>query len=315
MVLLRFLASSIALVLWTFGTLLAVAPAGAEPTKDPDAVIWCHDEARSIVAKRARWKCSGVEVNEAEAQAIKRARVSRIQRVLKRSENPLVPDHKLSGTGTGFVVTRDGAVLTNHHVIDGCDVVTVSPVNASETVAYLGPSEPRMDLAVVVAKGLDRKPAAFRRNYTLTEGEPLSVVGYPLHGKVLIKPRVVTGSVREPIPRQPPGVFAMNIDVRRGNSGGPVLDRHGNVAGVVVATLDTPRVFSRTGELIRNVGFGIRLEVVSAFVERHRVKISWSPSEPDLSASQLRTVADQMVVQVRCYVLESVGRRRTAPKP
>ena len=153
----------------------------------------------------ARWKCSGVEVNEAEAQAIKRARVSRIQRVLKRSENPLVPDHKLSGTGTGFVVTRDGAVLTNHHVIDGCDVVTVSPVNASETVAYLGPSEPRMDLAVVVAKGLDRKPAAFRRNYTLTEGEPLSVVGYPLHGKVLIKPRVVTGSVREPIPRQPPG--------------------------------------------------------------------------------------------------------------
>ena len=315
MVLPRCIASSLVPMLWAMGALLAIAPAGAETTGDPDAVIWCHDEARSIVTKRARWKCSGIEVDDAEAQTIKRARVARIQRVLKLSDNPLVPDHRLSGTGTGFVVTRDGAVLTNHHVIDGCDVVTVSPTNASETVAYLGPSEPGMDLAVVVAKGLNRKPAAFRRDHTLTEDEPLSVVGYPLHGKVLIKPRIVKGSVRAPIPRQPQGVLAMNIDVRRGNSGGPVLDRHGNVAGVVVATLDTPRVFSQTGELIRNVGFGIRLEVVKAFVERHRVKVTWSANESKLSPSQFRTVANQIVAQVRCYVKESVGRRRSVPKP
>ena len=107
----------------------------------------------------------------------------------------------------------------------------------------------------------------------------------------------------------------MNIDVRRGTPAGRFLTA---MATLRVSLLPpwTPRESSpELANSLETSASAFALEVVSAFVERHRVKISRSPSEPDLSASQLRTVADQMVVQVRCYILESVGRRRTAPKP
>ena len=89
---------------------------------------------------------------------------------------------------------------------------------------------------------------------TLHQGEDIAVVGYPLHGLVAIKPIMVKGHVY--VGSEPPraDLFAMSIDIRRGNSGGPVVDRAGRIVGVVVAKVNTPSVFAAAGQVVRNLG-------------------------------------------------------------
>ena len=93
----------------------------------------------------------------------------------------------------------------------------------------------------------------------------------------------------------------MKIDVRRGNSGGPVLDRAGRVVGVVVAKINTPSVYAATGRLVRDVGIAIRLWAVMEFLRDHGVKIAESSTLPPLTQAEVFSKAHRFVGQVGCW--------------
>ena len=93
----------------------------------------------------------------------------------------------------------------------------------------------------------------------------------------------------------------MNIDVRRGNSGGPVLDRAGRVIGVVVAKVNTPGVYAATGRLVQNVGIAIRLSVALDFLRKHDVAIRELSTTSPLTEAELFSKAHQFVGQVGCW--------------
>jgi S1-C subfamily serine protease len=290
-------------------TLFAALASNTAMANSPEELVWCHDVSRSIVIEKARWRCKGNVVDADEAERIKDERARRIRRVLNRAKAPLVPNKRLAGTGTGFFISGAGQVVTNHHVVEGCEALSVIPVGGEEVLAPLAAAEPRSDLALLHTT-LDIAAPATLRQATPISGESVTIVGYPLHGRVMIKPKLVTGTVDSVNPGRSVGVFTMKVDVRRGNSGGPILDSHGRVIGIVVAKIDTPSVFAKTGQLVKNVGIGIRPEVYRQFLTRNGVKSVNEDSAPKLDQSQRFARARQFVAQIRCWTRS--GRRPNA---
>lgn len=278
-------------------------------------IIWCADNARRTVRKRAAWQCEGVVVSEAEAQTIKQSRKRRVQRSLDTAGGPREsgrasgsPSDEAAGarppggTGTGFFVTRRGAVLTNEHVIRDCGTLTVTPAGRGERPARVIAREARRDLALLDAGPTAPDYARFRAGDEVRAGERLTVVGYPLNGLVTITPQLVEGQLYTNTRDLPDDTFAMQMDVRRGNSGGPVLDANGDVVGVVFAKVDTPKVFARTGKLIKNVGLAVSNRVATEFLRRHgiRAPIGGAAGGALTRAERLER-ASEFVVQIRCW--------------
>jgi S1-C subfamily serine protease len=141
-------------------------------------------------------------------------------------------------SGSGFV-SSTGRVITNAHVVAGVtQPVVVTPAGGTYTasVVYFNPTE---DLAVLAVNGMPTAPLHLGPN--LAQGDKAVFDGYPLGGPFLSSPAAVEsvstintpdiyGS--NPNPRQ---VYYLAANVQEGNSGGPVLDSNGEVAGVVFA--------------------------------------------------------------------------------
>jgi S1-C subfamily serine protease len=263
-------------------------------------IVWCYDEERDLVSRKPAWKCTGEIIDETRAKKIQSRRIRRIQGLLKKPV-PLFEGQRLRGTGTGFFITDTGTILTNWHVIDKCKGISFTPAGGKALVTELVASDKSKDLALLRAPFAPAGVASFRFLQQLDLSEDVFVVGYPLHGKVAIKPILVSGyvSAAENGPR--PGRYPMKIDVRRGNSGGPVLDRAGRVVGVVVAKVNTLDVYAATGRLIQNIGIAIRLSVAMDFMREHGVMIMESPTRSPLTEAEIFTKAHQFVGQVGCW--------------
>lgn len=296
-----------ATVLATAATLAGPGSANAQGSSDQAVsgadTVWCLDERYKIVKQMLRRHCKGRVITTEEAERIKLDRVRRVQRSLERnSKPPAAKGTGLVGTGTGFFVSREGHVMTNHHVIDDCRSITVTPAEGGELRAELLGSDPRRDLALLKTRRASSAPARFRDFDEVVVNEPVTVVGYPLHGKVVIKPILVAGHVFGDERARNPNVFAMKIDIRRGNSGGPVLDEAGRVLGVVFAKVDTPKVYAKTGKLVRNVGLGLRLGLVRDFLRAQgAVEMTLATSDAPLTQQARFKRAFDFVAQIGCW--------------
>ena len=300
------LTASLGFLLGVAGSLAVMAnpigPAspGAQLAQDPFETIWCYDEDRALVTKKTAWRCTGKIIGEAQAREIRDSRVRRIQSLLK-GRKPVFQGVSLRGTGSGFFITETGMMLTNWHVIDKCQRISVTPAGGTAIEADLVGSEQAKDLALLRTSFSPPGVASFRAKRKVSPLEDVIVVGYPLHGRVAIRPILVSGQVIADTRVPRPGRFPMKIDVRRGNSGGPVMDRTGRVVGVVVAKVNTLNVYAATGRLIRNVGIAIRLSVALDFVDQHDIAVREIAGAHPLSDTQLFAKAHQFVGQVGCW--------------
>ena len=278
----------------------AMGAATAQAVQDPGAMVWCHDVERELVNRKQAWRCKGRVINAEEAEQIKLRRIRRIRGRI-RNPGPLFKGTRLRGSGTGFFVSAHGHVITNHHVIDACKGISFTPAGSGRLVSELIASDERKDLALLRVPLLTQAYARFRDPGNVRKGEAVVVVGYPLHGKVAIRPILVSGSIFEAKNNPRHGRFPMRIDVRRGNSGGPVLDQSGLVVGVVVAKVNTPHVFAATGKLVRNVGIAIRQPVTLGFLRKHRVDFKTERGSAPSAGVDLYHRAYAFVGQVGCW--------------
>jgi S1-C subfamily serine protease len=216
-----------------------------------------------------------------------------------QGRKPVIEGKRLAGTGTGFAVAADGHVLTNAHVIDGCQGISVTPPDAEPIVASLVAADAPLDLALLKAAAPLQGVATIREQ-PLPAATDVAVVGYPLHGKVAIRPIFVEGIVD--VSRVGSADrFVLSIDIRKGNSGGPVLDRSGNIVGVVVAKVNTPAVYAKTGETVRDVGFAIRPSTAANFLRRNGVSPAAGAPGAELTDEQLFDHARRLVAQIGCW--------------
>jgi S1-C subfamily serine protease len=273
----------------------------ALPLQQAAEFVNCHDEVRDLVALKPMFECDGKTVTDAEADRIRARRVHRVRGQLTAPEQA-VPGKVLRATGTGFVVNSTGTILTNHHVIANCTVVTATIEDGKAEQTTVIAADEAEDLALLQLEHGVPAAASLRQGALPRGGARIAVVGYPLHGRVAIKPIFRTGEmVRDPKLQGVRGRFPVKADIRRGNSGGPVLDDGGLVVGVVTAKVNTPKVFEKTGELIRDIGLAIEVSRVREFLTQNGVDYTDAAPQQSLDDNRLFARAQTFVVRVGCW--------------
>ncbi len=211
-----------------------------------------------------------------------------------------VGSRRLAAVGTGFYVSSD-ELLTNFHVAGKCGAVTVgNDSEGQEAVATVIGGDPAVDLLLLRTDRRIADPARFALPAGAVEA-PLSVVGYPEHG---LPVRIAEVS---PVSAEPGAVATKDVhyrfdgEVRRGNSGSPVLDGSGAVLGVVVMKVDTVAVYQKTGAVVDNIGVAISNCAVMDFLRANRVDVAKTEGGSALAPESLLDKAHGFVRQIGCW--------------
>jgi S1-C subfamily serine protease len=188
--------------------------------------------------------------------------------IVQRTQSPFgIPqDQQGEATGSGFVVDRQGYILTNAHVIAGASQVTVSFENKKTENARVVGKDSSTDLALlkVDASGLNLKPLQLGDSSNVQVGDPTIAIGNPF-----ALDRTMTTGIVSALQRQisaPNGFTISNViqtdaAINPGNSGGPLLDAAGRVIGInsQIATSD-----GTGGSGGGNVGIGFAVPINTA---------------------------------------------------
>ena len=228
---------------------------------------------------------------------------------------------KSSSTGSGFFISKLGHIITNQHVINNCQSVTVGD-NANKQVAVgILETDERNDLALLrisstkiaskESKSLIRKlgiqviplvSEGLLRSEKIELGEDVLVSGFPFGDIFSNTIKVTKGIVSANRgPGDDSGQFQIDAAVQPGNSGGPIYDENGNIVGVVVAQLNKLKMAKAIGSLPENVNFGIKASTVRQFLTSSGLPTKWSDRSTKMSTKEIAKIAKNQTVMVVCH--------------
>lgn len=177
------------------------------------------------------------------------------------------PQRQRPSSGSGFFVTVDGHLVTNHHVVDGCRRIA----RGDGAELTLLATDRANDLALLKGPPV-ADAASLRSGPDARQGEDVLTYGFPLQGMLSSSGQLGAGMVTALAGlRDHPGHLQIDVPVQPGNSGGPLLDRRGQVVGVVVAKLNALRVAQMTGDIPQNINFAVKLAPVKALLDARGV--------------------------------------------
>ena len=165
--------------------------------------------------------------------------------------------HPENGSGTGFIIDKEGYILTNNHVVDNADIIKITLQNEKEYEAELIGSDSKTDIALlkIIRQSDDNTsfPYLTLGNSEKVEvGEWVVAIGNPFGLSHTVTTGVVSAKARN-IGAGPYDEFIQtDASINPGNSGGPLLDMEGKVIGINTA------IYSRTGG---NVGIGFTIPI------------------------------------------------------
>ncbi len=197
--------------------------------------------------------------------------------------------------GTGFFVGAGGFVVTNAHVVEGCDNPKVVCGLAEPAVAQVLGRDTKNDLALLKVDIAPDHVAALRGDVRV--GEEIAAFGYPLQGTLSTGGNFTVGNVSALAGMQNDSRhLQITAPVQPGNSGGPVVDRAGNVIGVVVSGLGM-----HSKGAAQNVNFAINIGVLTAFLNSHgvsyQVETSTHPLQNVDLAEKVRSISALILVE------------------
>lgn len=175
------------------------------------------------------------------------------------------------GTGTGIIMSEDGYIITNAHVIEDGNQIMVTLNDGTEYQAQVVGSDSKVDIAVIKVEATGLTAGNFGDSDSLVHGEPAIVIGNPLGMDFAgtITDGIISSTSREvKIDNYIMNLLQTNAAVNRGNSGGPLINCRGEIVGVVSAKISVDDV--------EGIGFAIpintALNVANDFIEYGYVK-------------------------------------------
>ena len=217
------------------------------------------------------------------------------------AKTPTQDDEIISASsGSGFAVSSDGYVITNHHVIEGCQKVVVH-AKGKELPVTVVTYDPQNDLALL--KGDFRPKTVFPLSNNRPELlQDIYVAGYPFGNKVSTSVKVTKGIISS---LTGIGNNFSNIQIdaalQSGNSGGPILDDLGNVVGVAVSKLDAKYMFDNFGSIPENTNFGIKSIIVRSVLDSNEVD-SPPANQSEISKSKLGKMISSGTYYISCWM-------------
>jgi len=209
-------------------------------------------------------------------------------------------------TGTGFTVSDDGFVLTNSHVVEQCEAVTVHDRGSAQVKEL----DEINDLALLKIQG--KTAVAKFRALAPRLGGAVYAAGFPYSGVLSGSVNFTAGNISALSGiRNDTRYLQFTAPVQPGNSGGPLVDNQGNVIGVVTARLPDIEILKASGSLPQNVNFAIHGELAKSFLKANGVEPAVAEPEDDLNTEEIAKIAATFTVQVICRQrrTQAIGKR------
>jgi S1-C subfamily serine protease len=281
---------------------LAVAgPGAAQPTAPPPARLWEEAAPAPVAPEIERLNTALTRLAESLKPALVQIRVRRAPGEAEGDEGPR------RSMGSGFVVHRDGYVVTNAHVVEGATEVQVRLATGKRAKGTVIGRDPRTDLALVKVESKEPLPTLpLGDSNALRVGEFVLALGHPFGFDQTVSFGIVS---RKGSPNQgaAPGFDFIQTDaaVNPGNSGGPLVNMAGQVVGV-------NSMATRNG----SIGFAIPASLVKALLPDllAKGKVEWGWLGVRIDEITEENVAEYGLAEPRGVAIQSVMENQPAAK-
>ncbi len=170
-----------------------------------------------------------------------------------------MPSHEQHALGTGFVISQDGYIVTNNHVVDGADEIIVKMKNGKEYPAKLIGTDKKVDVALLKVKARGLQTVKLGDSKALRVGDWVMAIGNPFGLSQTVTAGIVSAKGRV-IGAGPYDHFIQtDAAINPGNSGGPLFNLKGEVIGINTA------IYSRSGGSL-GIGFAIPINMAKPII-------------------------------------------------
>ena len=240
------------------------------------------------------------EMTDAEVYAANVNSVVSINTTATAGTNFFGQSVQTASAGSGFVLTADGYIVTNYHVVEDADTVKVTMYNGDEYDAkYVGGDED-YDIAVIKVEAENLQPVTVGDSDTLNVGDHVLAVGNPLGELTFSMSGGMVSSVNRAInvSGTPFNMIQTDASINPGNSGGPLFNSYGEVVGIVSAKYSS----ASNEESVEGLGFAIPINDVIAMIQDIMTN-GYVTNKPDLGITG-GSMTEQMAAQFR-YDIDS----------
>lgn len=208
---------------------------------------------------------------------------------------------KVHSTGSGFYANSNGDIITSHHVVEGCFSISIKH-GSTETPATIHAADENVDIAILKTGKKSPYSAAIADPSTNPLlGEDILTIGFPLSDILSSGPNLTTGNISALTGlKNESSSLQITAPVQPGNSGGPLLNKRGEVIGVVKSKLDAIGLARHTGDIAQNVNFSVNNQSLTAFLKANNTNYLNSNQIAPLETTKIADIASKYTVQIIC---------------